>query len=102
MKPSELSSDCLGNYQFYRLMNTSHVGLAEEPRKLREQVKTFWTTHEDIKFSGDDPNLELDFLTRFVEDTDALGVFEAREFLIMPKLLTDQAKRFLQSIHSGT
>lgn len=40
----------------------------------------------------------FDFLTRLVEEVNALGVSEAHAFLMFPKLLTGRAERHLRSI----
>lgn len=94
--PSDPAFDQLMIYRYYRLMNTSHVCLAEKSRKTSKRVKTFQATFENATFGGEDPILLFDFFTTFVEGGNTLGVSKVRSFTIIPKLL----KRRSESICS--
>lgn len=101
IKPSDPAFDRLMNYRYYRLYDTTMIRNADDSKKLREQIKTFQAAFEGTKFSAEDPIMVFDFLTRFVEEADTLGVSEAHAFLILPKLLIGRAERHLRSIRNG-
>lgn len=91
IKPSNPAFDRSINYRYYRLMITRHVCLADESKKLREQLKAFQATFEKTWFSGENPILVFKFLTTFVEEAKTFGVSDAHEVLIMSKLLNSRA-----------
>ena len=101
IKPADPIFDRLMNYRYYRLMDTNQIRYAEESKKLRDQVKTFQATFASTEFSAQDPIMVFDFLTRFVEEADTLGVSEAHAFLILPKVLKGRAESHLRSIRNG-
>lgn len=74
---------------------------AEDSRKLREQAKKVLTTFKSTQLSAEEPVIVFDFLTRLVKRTRTLGVYEARSFLSLSKLLPGPAEIHLQSIQNG-
>lgn len=89
------------SYCYYQLQKTGRVRLAQEFKKLREQMKTFRSTLEKPKFSGENPVLISDQLTKFAKKYDTLGVSRAHAFLTLPELLNSRAERYLRSIRNG-
>lgn len=74
IKPSDQTFDRLMNYPYCQYMNKSHFRLSDGSNSLHEQEKMFLATLEYTRFSGDDPIMVFDFLTRFVEEADTLSV----------------------------
>lgn len=50
IKSSDPAIDRLINFRYYRLINTTHVCLAEESKKPHEQVTKFQATIEKLSF----------------------------------------------------
>ena len=90
------------NYRYYRLADIRQTRSAFETKILRDQAKTFQSTFDNTKFSGDDPILVFDFLMKFVEEADTLNVSEDHAFVIIPKVLKGRAERWLRSIRNGS
>ena len=102
IKPSDPVFDRLMNYRYYRLADTRQVRSAEDTKRLRDQAKTFQSTFDTTKFSGEDPIMVFDFLMKFVEEADTLNVSEAHAFIILPKVLKGRAERWLRSVRNGS
>ena len=83
------------NYRYYRLSDIRQTRSALETKLLRDQAKTFQSTFDTTKFSGEDPILVFDFLMKFVEEADILDVSEAHAFIILSKVLKGRAERWL-------
>lgn len=92
IKLSDPAIDRQSNFRYYRLMNTSHVRLGGDSRKLRKQVNTFQATFEKNKFKEENANMVIDFLTAFVEEANTFDVSKAHAFPIMPKMLKSRVK----------
>lgn len=75
--------------------------LADESRKLREQVKTFQATFKNKKYSGEDQIMVVEFLLSFAEEANTLKASKAHALLKLPKLLNRQAERQLRSVRNG-
>ena len=90
------------NYRYYRLSDIRQTRSALETKLLRDQAKTFQSTFDTTKFSGEDPILVFDFLMKFVEEADTLNVSETHAFIILPKVLKGRAERWLRSIRHGS
>lgn len=77
------------------------VSIAEDSKKLREEVKTFQATFENSEFSAEGLMEVCDFLKSIVEEYNTYSISIAHTFLIMPNLLSRQAERHLQSVHNA-
>lgn len=54
------------------------------------------------KFSGNDPILIIDFLTRMVEETDNLLMSEEQAYFLLTQFLTNPAPTPFRELHSGS
>lgn len=55
------------------------------------QIKGLELLMRDSSFSGEDPTLFLDFLSRFVDEAGTLEMSEAQKFIPFPYFLKGQA-----------
>ncbi len=102
IQPSDPIYDRLMNYRYYRLADTRESRSTDTMKKVREHIRSLSTTFDDKdKFSGSDPILVLEFLTKFVEEADTLCITEAQAFIILPKLMVDPAQKQFRSVKSG-
>lgn len=83
--------DKLMSYRYYRLMRTDHRRNADANNNLSRLLKSLDLTFKEHKFSGSDPILVFDFLTRIVEEADMLGMTEGQLFVLLPHMLTGEA-----------
>ena len=89
--------DRLINYRYYRLQ-TRRKDKQESLLYLHRYQKPLDITMKDCKFDGSDPILVLEFLTRYVEETDKLSMTEAQAFALVPSYLYGEEKK-LSLIH---
>ena len=69
-----------------------------ETKFLREQTKSFQTSFDRTKFSGEDPVMIFYFLMKFVEEAETPRVSESHAFLILSKVINGRADRQIRSI----
>ena len=74
LRPSNPAFDRLMSYRYYRLRKTTHSRTARETGKVRDFIKRMDTSLRRHRFSGGDPVLILEFLRRFVQEADILGM----------------------------
>ena len=79
--------DRLMNYRYYRLQ-TRCKDKQESLLYLHRYQKPLDNAMRDCKFDGSDPIMVLEFLTRYVEETDKLGMTEAQAFALVPNYLS--------------
>lgn len=70
----------------YSLLSTNQDRTRDETFRLDKTLRNLELTSKDRKFSGEDPILTFDFLTRFVEPT--LEISEGQIMALLPKLLS--------------
>lgn len=87
VKQSSPAFDCLMNYWYDWLYNTTPISNADGSRKFWEQVKTLYAAFKNTMFSAKDSIMVFNFLSKFMEKANTLGVYKALAFLIVPKLL---------------
>ena len=56
---------------------------------------------KDYRFSGEDPILIFDFLSRMVEECDILGLTEAQEYVVLLQFLMGKAAKKFRSTRNG-
>ena len=78
IRPGDPMFDRLMNYRYYRLQ-TRGKDKQESLLYLHRYQKPLDNAMKDCKFDGSDPIMVLKFLTRYVEETDKLGMTEAQE-----------------------
>ena len=98
--PSDERFDRLMSYRYYRLINTEPMRTHQSTTRLHKTLKNIELTMRDHKFSGEDPVLVLDFLTRVVEEADTLGMSEGQLIVCLPHLLTKKAAQHFRSASS--
>ena len=70
--------------------------------KVRDFIKRMDTSLQRHRFSGGDPVLILEFLRRFVQEADILGMSEAQAFLALPKFLDGTAEAHFFAAHDAS
>lgn len=65
------------NSSYYWFTNKSTISLAENLKRLHGLVNTFQDPFKNTNFSGGDPTMVADFLTRFVSEAEKLGDYRA-------------------------
>lgn len=93
LHPSDPLFDRLMSYRYYRLMRTSRTRSSATTGVIRKQIKNLELILKDHKFSGEDPIMVFDFLTRFVEEADTIGMSEGQAFVALPHFLTGTASQ---------
>ena len=88
--------DRLMNYRYYRLQ-TPCKDKQESLLYLHRYQKPLGNAMKDCKFDSSDPIMVLEFLTRYVEETDKLGMTEALAFALVPNYLSGEAKKHIRS-----
>ena len=88
--------DRVMNYRYYRLQ-TRRKDKKESLLYLHRYQKPLDIAMKESKFDGTDPILILEFLTRYVEETDKLGMTEAQAFALVPNYLSGEARRHVRS-----
>ena len=96
IRPGDPMFDRLMNYRYYRLQ-TRRKDMKESLLYLHRYQKSLDTAMKDCKFDGSDPIMILEFLTRYVEETDKLGMTEAQAFALVPNYLSGEAKKQVRS-----
>lgn len=91
MIPLNRLYDKLMSYRYYRLVRTDHRRNADINKNLSRVLKSLGSTFKEQKFSGSDPILVLDFLTRIVEEAEMLGMTEGQLFVLLPHILAGEA-----------
>ena len=102
LKPSNKLYDRLMSYRYYRLIKTKHTRTHESTFRLHKLIRNLELSFKDSKFSGEDPILIFDFLSRFVEEADTLTMSEAQAFMALPQFLTGTARMQYRAARSGS
>lgn len=102
IRPSNPLFDRLLSFRFYRLHRTDERRGSRETGMVRLLIKRLEIYLKEHAFSGKDPILVFDTLTRFVEEADTLGMTEAQAYLCLPYFLTDQASRQYRAARNAT
>ena len=90
------------SYRFYRLNDTTQTRTSSETGKVRRFIKDLEITLSEQKFTGADPILVFDFLVRFIEEMDTLGINEGQAFIILPYFLKGSAQRQYRASRNGS
>lgn len=98
--PSDERFDRLMSYRFYRLLNTTATRTQDSTTRLHRTLKNLELTMKENKFTGEDPILIFDFLSRTVEEADTLAMNEGQLVTCLPHLLTKTAAQQYRSIAS--
>lgn len=85
------------SYGYYSLLNTRETCTHDSTTCLQKTLKNIELTIRDHKFSGENPILVFDFLTRIVEGADTLGMSEGQLIVFYPHLLTKNAAQRYRS-----
>ena len=93
IRPTNHLYDVLLNYRMYRLKRKSSTRSGRETGKVKDHVRRMATTLSGLEFSGKDPILVLNFLSRFVEECDVLEMKESQALLALPYFLKEDALR---------
>jgi hypothetical protein len=102
LQPSNKKYDRLMSYRYYRLNKTSHTRDHARTHQLHRLLKNLELSFKDSKFTGKDPVLIFDFLTRMVEECDTLGMSEAQAYMALPHFLSDTARTQYRAMHTGS
>lgn len=84
LKPTNPAFDRLLSYRFYRLSRHTSQQTGRQTGEVRRFIKSLELSMKQHAFSGEDPILVLEFLTRFVEEADTLGMTETQAYLAFP------------------
>lgn len=76
------------SYRSYQFFKTDQRRNAEATNNLSRLLKSLDFTFKEHKFSGAEPILVFDFLTRIVEEADMLNISEGQLFVLLPHLQT--------------
>ena len=101
IKPANSLFDKLMSYRSYRLKLTTDVRTSFATSEVRTHLKNLTLTLKSHAFDGDDPILIFDFLTRFVNEADMLGMSEAQAFVALPAFLKGDAEVQFKANLSG-
>ena len=102
LQPSNKKYQRLMSYRYYRLRKTTHTRDHARTTQLHKLLKNLDLSFRESKFSGQDPILIFNFLTRMVEECDTLGMSEAQAFMALPHLLSDNARTQFRAMQSGS
>ena len=91
LQPSDGRYDKLLSYRYYRLKRVIQTRNSSSTTRLISLIKNLELTFSERKFDGKDPILILDFLARFTEECDILGMTEGQAFMALPKFLAKTA-----------
>ena len=64
-------------------------------------IKTLELTFSERKFDGKDPILILDFLARFTEECDILGMTEGQAFMTLRNFLAKTSETQYRALQHG-
>ena len=78
--------------RYYRLRKTAHNSDHVRTKKLHRLLKFLDLSSGQGIFSGEDPILIFEFLTRMVEKFDTLGMSEGQTLIDLPHFLSDSAR----------
>jgi len=101
LQPSNRKYQRLMSYRYYRLRKTKQTRDHARTTQLHKLLKNLDLSFRESKFSGQDPILIFDFLTRMVEECDTLGMSEAQSFMALPHFLSDNARTQFRAMQSG-
>lgn len=59
----------------------------QETEKVRDFIKRMYFSFKKHKFSGNDPTIVLDFLSRFVQEVNIQEMSKAQSFITLPSFL---------------
>lgn len=102
LKPTNLLYRKLLSYRYYRLEDTTPQRTPRGTGKVRNHLRQMELTMKAHKFSGEDPILVLDFLSRFVAEADILRMSEAQAYIALPYFLTGLAEDQFNSVRGST
>lgn len=71
-------------FRTYRMENTSHARSGRQTGKIRYQIKRLETALGEAALDGEGPILILEFLARFMEETNNNPKSEAQAFVAFP------------------
>lgn len=92
-KTSKILFDRLMNYRYYHLNKTRYTKESRSAGEFCTFLKRLEIYLEEYKFYSKDVIIVLDFLTRFVENFDTLGITEAKAYLELTIFLTSTASQ---------
>ena len=102
IKPSDPRYDRLMSYRYYRLIDEDQQLRESSQTPLYKYLKELNLVMETHKFTGKDPILIFDFLTRYVEETDKLEMSEDQAFVLLPQFLSNPAAVQFRAVQGGS
>ena len=102
IRPADPLFDRLMNYRYYRLLRCDHHRDTQTMLDANTRIKSLMISLGDFKFSGQDPILIFDFLTRITEEADINQMTEAQAFVALPRFLSGFAEVQFRSTRSGS
>lgn len=101
IKPSDETFDRLLSYRYYRLMRLDATRTSRETLDVKKHLKSLELSLKEHMFSGKDPVTVLNFLTRFVEEADTIGMTEAQALVALPKFMMEPAESQFRASRNG-
>ena len=95
LKPTNSLYKELLSYRYYRLNSTSQKRTTKQTAKVSSFIERMELTSMGHRFDGYDPIKVLDFLSRFVSESNVLGMSEGQANLALPKVLLGFASFFV-------
>lgn len=102
IKPAEAFYDRLMSYRYYRLIDEHQQLRQTPPTAVHKYLKELKLVMDSHKFSGKDPILIFDFLTRLMEETDKLLMSEDQAYILLPQFFTCPAATQFRTVHAGS
>ena len=101
LKAADPRFDRYLSYRFYRLSDTSQFRNFKKTGEVRALTKRLFSMLGDEGFDGEDKIVVLDFLVRYSEECEALGMSEAQALIILPSFLKGNAKKLYATARRG-
>lgn len=98
LKPTNPLYRKLLSYRYYRLQRSSGNRSSRGTGRVKEYIKRMSISLWKREFDGRDPIQVLDFLARFVQEADILGMNEAQAYLALPYFLRGSAEEQFMSV----
>jgi len=92
LQPTNILYKNVCSYRMYRLTDTTTHRSSRGTGKVRDYIKRMEIRLSQHHFSGKDPIMVLDFLSRFVREAEIQEMSEAQALLALPSFLNGFAK----------
>lgn len=101
IRPADPIFDRLLNYRYYRLLRLDTRRDTRTMLDTSTRIKALQLTMSDSKFSGSDPILIFDFLTRLTEEADINQMTEGQALIALPYFLCGTAESNFRATRRG-